>query len=268
MAIITISRGTFSGGQAIATSISNELGYHCITREELLEEAARNFDISEAKLDIAMEKKPGFLERNKLRRIHYIAYIQATLIKMVKDENVAYSGMAGHLLLQEAPNVLKVKVIADMEYRIKAAMERDNFSRDEAIEYIRKVDNERNGWVKAVYNIDRNDPVHYDLVVNLEHMTLTTASEVICAVARHPEFQRTAETRKKMEDLVFASDIRAKIAMDRNITDTDIHVTADDGFITVTGETQRLDDADRIRALVRQLPGVKDIESHIKVIQS
>ena len=265
MAIITISRGTYSGGQAIADRVSKELNYHCITREELLAETANQFKIPQEKLNIALANKPGFLEGHKLRRIHYIAYIRAALVRMVKEENAVYSGLAGHLLLHDAPNVLKVKVIADMEYRIKGAMERDNLSRDEAIKDIKKTTNDRNKWVKAIYHVDRNDPRGYDLVINLEHMTLPTACEVVCAVARHQEFQPTPETQKKMIDLIFASDIRAKIALDRNITDHDIEIDADGSTIHIWGTADSLDDADRIRELVRNAPGVARIESHLRV---
>ncbi len=265
MAIVTISRGTYSGGQAMADRISKELNYHCITREELLAETADQFKIPQDKLNIALANKPGFLEGRGLRRIHYVVYIRAALIKMVKDENAVYSGMAGHLLLHDAPNVLKVKVIADMEYRIKAAMERNNFGHDEALKYIKKVSNDRNKWVKALYGVDRNDPKGYDLVVNLEHMTLPTACEVVCAVARHQEFQPTPETQKKMIDLVFASDIRAKIALDRNITDHDIDIDADGDTVHIWGTANSLDDADMIRTLVRSVPRVTNIESHLRI---
>jgi len=264
MAIVTISRGTYSGGQAIADRVSKELNYHCITREELLAKTADQFKIPQEKLSVAMASKPGFLEGHKLRRIHYIAYIRAALVRMVKEENVVYSGLAGHLLLHDAPNVLQVKVIADMEYRIKGAMERDNLSRDEAIKDIKKTTNDRNKWVKSIYHVDRNDPRGYDLVINLEHMTLPTACEVVCAVARHQEFQPTPDTQKKMTDLIFASDIRAKIALDRDITDHDIEIDADGDTIHIWGTADSLDDADRIRELVRHQPGVKDIESHLR----
>jgi len=45
-------------------------------------------------------------------------------------------------------------VIADMEYRIKAAMERMNLKRDEAIVYIDRVDKERIKWTRFLYGIE------------------------------------------------------------------------------------------------------------------
>jgi hypothetical protein len=123
-------------------------------------------------------------------------------------------------------------VLLGIEYRIKAAMERSNFTWDEAMEYIRDKDNNRNKWVKAIYHVARNDPKGYELVINLEHMSLATACEVVTAVANHEEFYTTPQSQKRMEDLVLAADIRAHIALELNILDHDAHV---DGVIEIWG---------------------------------
>jgi len=39
MSIITISRGTFGGGKAFAENLAQKLGYPCLSREQLSEEA-------------------------------------------------------------------------------------------------------------------------------------------------------------------------------------------------------------------------------------
>ena len=46
MAVITISRGSFSYGQEIAEKTAKMLGYECVSREILLE-AAHLFNVSE-----------------------------------------------------------------------------------------------------------------------------------------------------------------------------------------------------------------------------
>ena len=41
MSIITISRGTFSGGRDLAECLAQKLGYPCISREVIVEAAER-----------------------------------------------------------------------------------------------------------------------------------------------------------------------------------------------------------------------------------
>ena len=48
MPIITIYRGAFSGGQAVAERVAGELGYRCLSRE-VLQEASQRYGIPETK---------------------------------------------------------------------------------------------------------------------------------------------------------------------------------------------------------------------------
>lgn len=263
MAIITISRGTYSGGKELAECLSEKLGYRLLSREQLLADAAEEFGVSEKELENALMNKPGFLEGLSLKRIHYIAYVTAAMCKEVQNDNVVYHGQAGHLLLHGVPHHLRLKVVADMEYRIKAAMERGNFTREKAIQYIKRIDEERDKWVKAVYSVDRNDPYIYDMVINLEHISIRSACELV-AQAVELEFNTTSESQKTISDLVLASEVRAKIAQSCGVPDDHIEVDATDGVVTLTGTIRSWIDADKIREVVRQLPGVKNIESKMK----
>ena len=66
MAIITISRGTNSGGQSLAECVSKRLGYRCVSRE-LLVQAAKDYGVEEEMLSKALEGKPGILERMQVK---------------------------------------------------------------------------------------------------------------------------------------------------------------------------------------------------------
>jgi osmotically-inducible protein OsmY len=66
-----------------------------------------------------------------------------------------------------------------------------------------------------------------------------------------------------VDDLVIASQIRAKIGLDRNISDEKIDVEVEDGVVTINANVRSLGDADGVREAVRQIPGVKDVRSKI-----
>jgi hypothetical protein len=55
MSVVTISRGTLSGGQMIAECLSAKLGYRCIGRDVIVEKAALS-GISQDLLRDALEK--------------------------------------------------------------------------------------------------------------------------------------------------------------------------------------------------------------------
>jgi cytidylate kinase len=259
MAIITISRGTFSGGKELAECVASRLGYRLLSREVLVK-AAAEFGVPLDKLSQALTDKPGRLERMRPERVHYLAYIQAALCREVQNDRIVYHGHAGHLLLRGVPHVLSVRVIANMEFRIKAAMERNNISWNEAIEFIKERDEARAKWTRFLYHVDWLDPSLYDLVINLERTSLEGACELVCLTAAKEEFQPTPESQKRLDDLLLATEVRAKIAADESIADEGIEVEAHDGIITIGGKLHSSKDAVKLTGLARQYPGVRDVE--------
>ena len=63
----------------------------------------------------------------------FIAFIQAAVLKYFKKDNVIYHGNAGHFFAKDVPHILKVRIIADIEDRVKLVMDREEISRNEAM---------------------------------------------------------------------------------------------------------------------------------------
>jgi cytidylate kinase len=261
MAIITISRGTFSGGQKLAECLAKKLGYKSISRE-ILVDAAEKYGISEKILIKAMKSKPAIKERLSLNidRFRYLSFIQATLCEQAKNDNIVYYGHAGHLLLKDACSVIKVKVITTMEQRLAFAMECNKFSREEAATYIKKMDRYRGKWTKFLYNIDWNDPSMYDIIINLEYMTMQTACEIVCTMAKSPEYVLTKEKKEALSDLALESSVKAKLAADKNTKYYMLKISAKGGHVKIYGRVKNIDYANRIKAIVSELPGVKSVD--------
>lgn len=201
MSVITISRGSYSRGIEIAEMISERLGYQCLARDVLIK-ASEEFNIPEVKLNKALEDPPSFFERFNQKKKKYISYIQMALINHLKTDNIVYHGLAGHFFVKDLPNVLKVRIIADPEYRIKHVMERDQVSRVDAIDFLKKIDGLRKRWGKFLYGIDVEDPSLYDIVINTEKLSLELTVEIICEMVTWEQFHTTPESQKKMDELV------------------------------------------------------------------
>ena len=259
MAVITISRGTFSGGESLAQDVAGKLGYHVLPRLEL-HEAAMRYGVSNEVLSDAISEAPHFMERQNSERARYLACIRAALVRAVKDDNVVYHGLAGHFLLQGVPHVLRVKVIANAEFRIRGAMERTGLNRKETIDYIRKMDEKRAKWTKFLYHVDWNDPLLFDVVINIDRFNISDASEVIVDTVRQERFKKTPETQKIMEDLALSTEVRAMIAMSKGIADSALEVKSDGGAVTVSGIAGTSSDADKIREIARMVTGVRSVE--------
>ncbi len=261
MAIITISRGTFSGGEKLAECLVQKLGYKSISRK-ILVDAAEKYGISENQLITTMEAKPAIKERLSLNidRFRYLSFIQATLCDAAKNDNIVYYGHAGHLLLKDACPVIKVKVIADMEQRILFAMERNKISREEAIPYIKKMDKYRKKWTKFLYDIDWNDPSLYDVVINLKHTSIQTACDMISVMTTAPEFKLTETSKRAIADLTLESQVKARLASDDTTKDYMLKIAVRDGNVRVSGRVKNVEDANRIKTIIEEMPGVKSMD--------
>ncbi len=121
MAIITISRGTFSGGSELAQRVAALLGYQCTSREVILE-AAWGSGIPAEEITNAMEKRPSFWHRVMGQRTAYLTLVRAALCEHARGGQLVYHGHVGHLLLPGIVHVVRVRVIADMPFRIQAAL--------------------------------------------------------------------------------------------------------------------------------------------------
>ncbi len=207
MSIITISRGSYSRGVKIAEMVADKLGYRCLARDVIIK-ASKDYNIPEIKLHQALEDAPSFFERFTQEKTIYIPYIQAALIDHFLADNIVYHGLAGHFFVKDIPHVIKVRILSDMEYRIKYVMERDKITRDQTIDLIDKVDSSRKKWGQHLYGINLEDPSQYDIVINIEKLSLEVAVDIICRMTTWEPFQTTPESQKEIENL--ASSIKAR----------------------------------------------------------
>jgi cytidylate kinase len=256
MSVITISRGSFSGGKALAECLAEKLGYRCIGRETIVERAAAS-GVSHDELLAALLKPPGFLERFKHKRYQYLALFQAALAEEVKNGNVVYHGNAGHLMLKGVAPVLRIRIIAPIEMRLAMVEERLKLTGNEALDYIQKMDEGRKKWTQFLYGVNWEDPVLYDLVVNLEHLDIDQACEVINALTRASTcFELSTQCRDELEDFAVASRVRAALAMNPSTSHLEVEASARSGHVSIRGKVTETGEFDEVRRVAMAVPGV------------
>ncbi len=256
MSVITISRGSFSGGKMLAECLARKLGYRSVDRDVIVERAAA-WGVSQEDLRAALEKPPGLLDRFiKHKRYMYLALVQAALTEEVRTGKAIYHGLAGHLLLGGGPYLLRTRIIAPLEFRIRMVQERLKLTRNEAVPYIQKMDEDRRKWTHFLYGVDWGDPALYDIVINLEYMNVEQACNMICSITLERCFEFTPECQQKMDDLALASLVRANLAITPSTSDLEVEATAKKGAVWVAG---RLSSVDQVREVERIALGVRGV---------
>ena len=258
MAVITISRGSYSKGKEVAEGIAAALGYECISRDILLE-ASDQFNIPEIKLVHAIHEAPSILDRFTHGKLSYITHIQCALMEHVKEGNVVYHGLAGHLLLQSIEKVLKVRILADPALRVAVVREREQVSEKEARRMIAKIDEERRKWTRRLYGVDPWDPSLYDLVVCIDKIEVEGAVRLICQAASQEAFRLTEQDRQKLKDLALSCKLRSELLdLDANVV-----VTSEYGNVLVftKGDEWKARKLEKkILSLTDKMEGINNIE--------
>jgi cytidylate kinase len=259
MPIITISRGSASGGLRLAEGLADRLHYELVSREDVIQ-AASKFGVSAERLQEAIVKPIRFWDRFSHERRQYLAFVQEALCERAKGDRIIYHGNAGHLLLWGIAHVLCVRLIAPLAYRIQVVTERQQRSREEAIRYIEERDRERENWTRFLYGVDWLDPSLYDLTINLQTMDVGTAVELVAAAAQRPEFQPTPESRKAMADLLLASRVRAALAATKATASADVEVRADGDVVHLRGRVRPASMVQSIIDVAGKVDGVREVD--------
>lgn len=260
MTIITVSRGSFSKGREVAEATAERLGYHCVSRDVLLD-ASDRYSIPEIKLERAIHDAPSVIERLTHGRQSYMAYIRSALTERASSDDVVYHGLAGHVLLQGIDHVLKVRIIADLADRVAQEMEREGLSEDETRARISRDDEERRRWTQNLYGVDPSDPGLYDLIIHIRQLETEDAVDLICQAVGSGKFDATSASQRKMVDLALACRIKAEL-VDQF---ADLAVGCEYGNVliyTSRGDRWVRKLEARVKSLAEQLAGINNVEVH------
>ena len=263
MSIITISHAPYSGGAEIAKKVASSLSYRSVEREVLIE-ASRRYGIPEAKYEEVLEAQGHWWERwiESLRL--YRITIQAAMCEVAQGGGVVYYGRAGQELFPGIKHVLKVLIVAPMEYRMQEVKARKGLDGENARHFLKEIDRVRTRRLRAVFNADWLDPVGYDLVLNSSRISTDSAARVIAELARREEFQPTAASERAFQDLTTTSRVQAALIISPKTRNIILNVRSDSGKVTVSGI---LADPDLEKEIVRITKGVAGVTEVITDIE-
>lgn len=261
MPIVTISRGSYSRGKEVAEKLCRTLGYECISRDIILE-ASEQFNIPEIKLIRAIHDAPSILDRFTYGKERYIAFFRASFLKHLQRDNVVYHGLGGHLFIQNIPHILKVRIIADLEDRIREEMKRENISAEQARLILVKDDAERRKWSLALYGLDPWDQSLYDMTLHISTMDVDDAGYIIQQALQRTCFQTTPQSRELLDDLSLGAQVEAALIH----AFPKVSADASNGTVLVHIRASRIDEkaiSRKVEQMVAKVEGVKKVQVNI-----
>ncbi|MDI6775784.1 MAG: cytidylate kinase family protein [Syntrophales bacterium] len=228
MAMITIFSGSYCRADEVAKMVAQRLGYGCIG-EELLEETAKLYNVSQERLKRAMYGPPSVFSKFTHEKVRNVAYVKAILARHVKENNIVYHGFAGHLLPRDITHILKVCIVASHDYRAAQAMEKEGVSEKEAQRIIRKDDNECREWTKYLFGLGPWDTSLYDIKIPMHESSVEEAGKIICDNVTKKALETTPKSQQAADDFVLAAQVNVALAEGGH----EVEVSCNNGNITI-----------------------------------
>jgi CMP/dCMP kinase len=221
MTVITISRQFASGGDEIALSLCQELGFKLFDKR-IITAVAKEAGVSEQNVvDISEDdyQVHGFwdrlldrmtilpytgpwaddlytlylLEENKISEEDRFELVHKAILYARRLGNLIILGRGGQVILKDQPGVIHLRIEAPLEERIQriklqfkdstSAAHADIEMRRKAQELILEKDAASRDYLKHFYNVDWESPLLYHLVLNTGLLSIPQAVKVIVELA-------------------------------------------------------------------------------------
>jgi cytidylate kinase len=265
---ITVSRKMGTHGSEIAKRVATELGYHFYDTKAINHMAQElGFLGSVREID---ERVPSIFQRVfSPRPMVYLERLYSVIYELAKQGNAVFLGRGSHLLLRDFPCALHVRVTASPETCIRTLLAQ-GLNRDAAARAIKRTDDERSAFVRFAFGVDWEDPTRYDLVLNMDKLSVALAVSTVLHMIRSPEVsEASADAVRTLGMLALAS--RAEAALSEATFGYGFSASlsvsvAEPGKIRVSGNVESEANKAQAESVLRSVKGVDSVENTIQVV--
>lgn len=198
MAVITISRQFGAGGRTLGERLAGRLGYRYVN-EDMIKEVAKKVKVSSGQIR-GFEKEAGsklmkFLDkmvsRDFIDRLisdkhgyvdekGYVSVVKNIIEELYEEGNSVIIGRGSQYILKGYENTWHLLLVGELEYRIRFMMDKYQLTENDAQKAIRRADQIRTRFLSFFSDKEsHNDPLSYDLVLNMNRISMEKAEELI-----------------------------------------------------------------------------------------
>ncbi len=260
---IAVFGGDYCHGQEVISALAQRTGYKVVEDRDLISGAVELSGLPESVICRAFSSKSSVFDKFTHEKQRSLAYLRLALANILNDSGLLIAGNSTHLISKDLSHVLRVCLVADTQYRVTQAMQREGLPQSQAFQRIVAIDQEKSWWTKTL--LDCEDPWDaslYDVLLPMSQKTVEEAVTIILELNDHPAVQPAEAARKALVDNQLAA--QATVTLVR--AGHDGLVAVKDGDLTVHINMKvlmfnRLQE--ELRTLLNPLPGVKSVKIEI-----
>ncbi len=263
MSVITIVGAAFSNKAAVIKELSGNSGYKVVDLVEILASACKTSGMSEEKIMGAFSAKTSVFNRFTHEKERSVAHLRLALANILCDDKLIITGPVSFLIPEKINHVLRVCLVGEIKFRINEAMQREGIAEKNALQQIRKQDEDLAAWVNMLNR--REDPWAaglYDIVIPMDKTDVTAAVSLILEKAGSDVVAKTAHSQVALDAFLLAAQVEVKLAQEGH----NVSVDANKGAITLTINKNvlmlsRLEED--LKSIVEKIPGVTSVATRI-----
>jgi cytidylate kinase len=267
MNFITFSRELGANGTEIARQVSDKLGYK-FHDTDAIEAMAQELGFL-ADVRQADEKSPSFLKRLWSHQPTFALHrLSSVVYELAKKGNAVFVGRGSALLLKTFNCALRVRVHASVEKRIQSLVSR-GYPKESARLAIERSDHERSAFVQFAFGVDWTSPKLYDLVFNMDKLSVDLVVNMILNVAHSKEIQACSiDALRSIEMMALAHRaeaalMQAGLSLSHSVT-LSVSVPAP-GRIELTGAVQDRAMREKAEEVLKGIKGVVSVDNKVIV---
>jgi cytidylate kinase len=260
MAIIAINQQLGSRGDELGQLAADALGYRFWGRREIINAAAREYNVEPDQFLIIDERQPHFWERPKVDADRLRAFLRASLFKEMAKDRIVFASSSGAQLMPANGRALRVRAMAALPLRIRHIMAIEGLSSSAAEKRVRDHDREVKARALSLYNFDIDDAQIYDLVLNTSVLPLSAMVETLRSCTAHIDAWLDGNGIQELRDAALAAQVRAALLSHPKFGHADINVECARGAVRLNGPGLVAPWDDLARQVAAQIDGVTSCE--------
>lgn len=188
---VLISREAGAGGSDIAVSVAKLLGWEVLDHE-IIDYMVEHYGASPKLLEAIDERRSPWLteivnswsrDAGGMPSMTYVHRLQELFRLAATRGKVVIVGRGARFMLPRDGG-LSVRIIAPLENRIVNMATARGISVEQASQVVRKLDREREAFVREYFHHSADDPQFYDLIVNSEQLGIERAADLVAHAMR------------------------------------------------------------------------------------
>lgn len=190
---ITLSPMCGAGGEEVAAKLADYLQPHAppgcrwsIFDKNLMTKVLEEHGLSEMLADSMPEAKEPLVTEilNKLRTGHpsaakIVEHAVETIWRLAEGGYVILVGRAANLVTAELKNVFHVRLVGSLGKRAENTRQARKLERRAAESQVKAEDEAKRLYVRDYFGKDIDDPQHYHIIVNTDHISYENTAQLI-----------------------------------------------------------------------------------------